>query len=68
MAATMTNTLAKQTNTRGINGKIGFQHLHIKGVVVGKFDLRFTVSLSDSLFFYCAADPSHKDLQSPYQL
>lgn len=50
MGATLTHSLAKNINMRGINGKIGFQHLQIKDVVIGKFVLRLTDSLTDSLW------------------
>lgn len=49
MGATLTHSLAKNINMRGINGKIGFQHLHIKDVVIGKFVLRLTDSLTLTL-------------------
>ncbi|XP_049427270.1 uncharacterized protein LOC125885642 [Epinephelus fuscoguttatus] len=34
MGATLTHSLAKNINMRGLNGKIGFQHLQIKDVVI----------------------------------
>lgn len=36
MHAMITNSLAKNINMRGINGKIGFQRLQIRDVVIGK--------------------------------
>lgn len=50
MGATLTHSLAKNVNMWGINGKIGFQHLQLKDVVIGKFGFPLT-SLSDVHFF-----------------
>lgn len=48
MDATLTHNLAN-VNMGGINGKIGFQHLQIKDVVIEKFVLRLIISLIHSL-------------------
>ena len=44
----MTNHVARQTNMTGANEKIGFKHLHLKDVVIGKSVWAHCL-LSDSL-------------------
>ncbi|MED6287172.1 hypothetical protein CHARACLAT_013648 [Characodon lateralis] len=39
MAATLTHALAKNMNMKGINGKISFQHLQVKEVVIGGYQV-----------------------------
>lgn len=39
MPAMITNSLAKNINMRGVNGKIGFWRLQIRDVVCGKYTL-----------------------------
>ncbi len=43
MHAMFTNSLARTINMRGINGKIGFQCLRLRNVVIGKLALILVV-------------------------
>jgi len=36
MTATITNSLAKNINMRGVNGKISFKSLQLRNIVLGK--------------------------------
>lgn len=44
MHTTITNSLAKNINMRGVNGKIGLQRLQLRDVVIGKLALMPIVS------------------------
>lgn len=52
MGATVSHSLAKSINMRGINGKIGFQNLQIKDTVIGRFVLRL-LSPSHACLLLC---------------
>ncbi|MEQ2166386.1 hypothetical protein GOODEAATRI_027463 [Goodea atripinnis] len=52
MAATLTHALVKKMNMQGINGKIGFQHLQVKEVVIRKFVLRLQYRLTLTMYFH----------------
>lgn len=52
VGATLSHSLVKSINMRGINGKIGFQNLQIKDTVIGTFVLRL-LSPSHACLLLC---------------